>query len=251
MENVAGDEAEQVVVWVSFTVSGQSIKTEITLPKQAVRPSQVVPLFSWFANVVVDSAVQADQAEGRQPSCKVGCMACCLQLIPLSEAEAFHLARVLMELSEDRCRVVQARFEEGRKQLERAGLLEQVRQFAHLEEQDIVPLGLDYLSQGIPCPFLENGSCSIYEARPISCREFLVTSPAEHCANPTASTVRRVPLGASVSKAVKSLAGKPEGAMLPWVPLILADEWAEKHTEDSEYLAPELLQVFLERLKDQ
>lgn len=76
MENVAGDEAEQVVVWVSFTVSGQPIKTEITLPKQAVRPSQVVPLFSWFANVVVDSAVQADQAEGRQPSCKVGCMAC-------------------------------------------------------------------------------------------------------------------------------------------------------------------------------
>jgi len=139
-------EGDTVVLWVSFTVLGQPIKREVTLPKQVVRASLMVPLFSWFAIVVIDSAVQADHAEGRQPSCKVGCIACCLQLIPLSEAEAFYLAQVLMELPEERRRAVQARFEEGRKQLSQAGLLERVRQFAHLGEQDIVPLGLDYVS---------------------------------------------------------------------------------------------------------
>ena len=33
----------------------------------------------------------------------------------------------------------------------------------------------------IACPFLEDESCSIHPQRPVSCREFLVTSPAENC----------------------------------------------------------------------
>ena len=38
-------------------------------------------------------------------------------------------------------------------------------------------LGREYFQLGIPCPFLEEESCSIYHDRPITCREYLVTSP--------------------------------------------------------------------------
>ena len=133
----------------------------------------------------------------------------------------------------------------------RAGI-ERFEHHAHdIDGEQLIPFGLEYFHQGIPCPFLENESCSIHEERPISCREYLVTSPAEHCAKPKAGTVQCVPLGATVSKAVKSLGGKPSGRILPWVPLILADEWAESHEEEAMRPAPELLRTFLERLGDQ
>ncbi len=41
-----------------------------------------------------------------------------------------------------------------------------------------------YFHLGIACPFLEDESCSIHADRPISCREYLVTSPAVNCADP-------------------------------------------------------------------
>jgi hypothetical protein len=54
-----------------------------------------------------------------------------------------------------------------------------------------------------------------------------------------------------VSKAVKALVGKPTGKILPWVPMILADEWVESHEEAAMEPAPELLRIFFERWKEQ
>jgi Fe-S-cluster containining protein len=246
-----GDVPQDVVARINLTVSGQPIETEITLPNRPVRPVQMVPLFSRFAELVVDSAVKVAQAEGKQVSCKAGCGACCRQLVPLSEMEAVHIAQILYALPTDRHQVVQARFQQGRAQLAQAGLLEQLKDPTTLDADHVSTFGLDYFAQGIPCPFLEDESCSIHEVRPISCREYLVTSPAEHCVKPTAGTVQCVPLGLTVSKAVKSLAGTPTGPMLPWVPLILADEWAANYAEPPARLAPELLQLFLERVREQ
>lgn len=38
-----------------------------------------------------------------------------------------------------------------------------------------------YLSQNIPCPFLDNGSCSIYDVRPFCCASIVATTPGEFC----------------------------------------------------------------------
>ena len=89
-------------------------------------------------------------------------------------------------------------------------------------------MGLDYFRLGLACPFLEDESCSIHEVRPIACREYLVTTPAEHCANPSAETVRCVPLPGKASEALRKT-GEAAGA--PWVPLSLALDWAEGHPE--------------------
>ena len=35
--------------------------------------------------------------------------------------------------------------------------------------------------QGIPCPFLQNKICIIYEVRPYTCAAHYVTTPAEWC----------------------------------------------------------------------
>jgi Fe-S-cluster containining protein len=100
----------------------------------------------------------------------------------------------------------------------------------------------------VACPFLEDESCSIHPDRPIACREYLVTSPAENCARPSAETVRMVPLAGTASNAIAHLGEEPP-ARVRWVPLVLALEWAEAHPDEGPARpAPEILQEFFARL---
>jgi Fe-S-cluster containining protein len=89
-----------------------------------------------------------------------------------------------------------------------------------------------YFYEGIPCPFLEDESCSIHPNRPIVCREYLVTSPAANCAKPSAETVTLVKLPIKPSKTVGRLGRtgrmKDEGILL----LVRALELAEKYPEN-------------------
>ncbi len=114
-------------------------------------------------------------------------------------------------------------------------------------------VGMSYFDQGIPCPFLEEESCSIYGERPLVCREYLVTSPAEHCARPRAETVKRVKMPLKVWTAVAAFDEVPPGArFIRWVPLILAPEWAEAHPEEpAARPGPELLSQFFEHVTGQ
>jgi hypothetical protein len=90
---------------------------------------------------------------------------------------------------------------------------------------------MQYFNLGIPCPFLEEESCSIYHDRPIACREYLVTSPAGNCAQPSPDTVKLIPLPFRIWTALARV--DDESRRAPWVPLILAPEWAEIHPDDS------------------
>ena len=107
-----------------------------------------------------------------------------------------------------------------------------------------------YFRLGIPCPFLEQESCSIYAERPITCREFLVTSPAEHCARVDSAGVVRVRLPLRVFNAVARWNVPPSGHVRErWVPLILAPQWAEAHpAEPPPRPGTELLEEFLRHL---
>src|SRR5262249_61904401 len=99
-------------------------------------------------------------------------------------------------------------------------------------------------------PFLEEESCSISQERPITCREYLVTSPAENCAKLGDAGVRRVRLPLRVFNAVARWQVPPQEHFLErWVPLILAPEWAEAHPEDPPPRpGPELLRDLLDHL---
>lgn len=82
-----------------------------------------------------------------------------------------------------------------------------------LEDDELEALGLEIFHLGSPCPFLEAESCSIYEDRPLSCREFLVTSDKHLCPNPTPSTIERVSIPAhpldALARTFPPLCGRP------------------------------------------
>jgi Fe-S-cluster containining protein len=187
---------------IEFTVSGVPIHAEITVPTGPTRPSALLPMFNELAETIVRVGVDAAESRGERVSCQKGCGACCRQLVPISEIEATRLGEVIRELPEARRRQVLSRFQEGRRRLQDAGLLEKLNDPEQFTDGELRSLGLEYFRLGIACPFLEDESCSIYQDRPLACREYLVTSPAAHCAEPTAETVHCVPIPAKVSKAV-------------------------------------------------
>ena len=96
----------------------------------------------------------------------------------------------------------------------------------------------------IPCPFLEDESCSIHPERPLVCREYLVTSPAELCAGATQEGVTPVAVP-KVSMAARGLQEESDD----WFPLALLMAWSRRRPRPARRRpGPEWVQRFLKEL---
>lgn len=190
-------------------------------------PLKLLPEFQKVANAFVDVAVRQAEAKGLAISCKNGCGACCRQLGANFRERGAGIRELIERLPPAQKAKVLARFAAARQLLGKAGLLERLLHPDAVVDAAVVPLGLQYFEVGIACPFSEEESCSIHADRPIACREYLVTSPAQNCAQPGIASVVGVELPAKVSQAVRRI--EADDASPQWVPLILAPEWADAH----------------------
>jgi Fe-S-cluster containining protein len=226
---------DQVNVRVGMKVWDDEVEMEMTLPAGPARLESLLPVFQRVADSLVGLATERAGAEGRVVSCRKGCGACCRQIVPISEIEARRIGRLVEELPEPRRQEVRARFERARERLAEAGLLSKLENREGFVEGEIASFGLAYFSLSIPCPFLEQESCSIHADRPISCREYLVTSPAVNCADPKPGTIDQVELPAKIwTVLARAGSAGPPARFIPWVPLVLAPDWASAHPDASE-----------------
>lgn len=218
-----------------FTIEGEHFRltTRVTVPAGPARVSDLLPIARALSDALAHEICQMAEGAGEKISCTRGCGACCRNLVAVSEVEARRIRAVIEGLPEPRCSAVRTRFAEAHQRLERAGLLKKLQAADRWTNADYTALVGTYFQQGIPCPFLEAESCSIYQERPITCREYLVTSPSEYCARLGSEGVRRVRLPLRVFNAVARWQVPPQTHFLErWVPLILAPEWAEVHPVD-------------------
>lgn len=234
---------------VSLSIDGETYSARIEVPTGPIPLVRLLPVFRSVAESVVGVATARVESAGERISCARGCGACCRQLVPIAEVEARAVRDVIAGMPEPRRSVIRARFEEARRRLEAAGLLGRLAERRGLDEDGRRALGRDYFREAIPCPFLEDEACSIYADRPIACREYLVTSPAENCASPSADTVRMVRLPAKAWLAVARTGAAPADRVTRWVPLVLAPEWADAHPDGAPPRpGPDLLREFFEQL---
>jgi len=236
-----------------LTIEGEHFRmtSSVTVPAGPVQVSDLLPLARALSDAIVRETCQAVKDAGEKISCTSGCGSCCRNLVPISEVEARCTHDVVEKLPEPRHSHVRARFAEARQRLERTGLLDKLLAADRLTNEDYTALVGTYFQHGIPCPFLEEESCSIYQERPIACREYLVTSPPECCAKLGSEGVQQVRLPLRLFNAVARWQVPPQEHFLErWVPLILAPEWAEAHPDDPPPKpGPELLQELLDHLK--
>lgn len=241
---------ETITARIALTIAGNRLEAEITVPTAPTRLTELVPLFHSLSDAVIGSVVKTVEASGRTISCRAGCAACCRQLVPITEPEARRVRDLVEDLPEPRRSAIKARFEAARQRLDEAGLLDVLRNLDRLSAEQRRSLGLEYFALKLACPFLEAESCSIHPERPGVCREFLVTSPAEHCASLTDDALVGVKMPAPIWP-ITALMNKvsPDPEVFNWVPLVLAPEWADTHDDESAPRpAPEWVQEFFRRL---
>jgi Fe-S-cluster containining protein len=198
-----------------------TITANVPVPPEGLQLSAIAVSVMGVADRVVATAVKEEVSPGLSVSCRKGCDACCRQAVPLSLPEAAMIGDIVMAMPRDRRMLVLERFERALERLQREGFAGRSLG-PEPTMDDVQRLGIKYFKLGIPCPFLENGICSIYPYRPIACREYLVTSPAELCSDPGANDVRPVRLKASLTEALAHFAADLLGGPPVVIPLITA-----------------------------
>ena len=212
-------------------MAGEPLDLTVTVPAGPVKPYRMLPAFQQMANTVVDKAVRATEAAGEPISCKKGCGACCRQVVPLAEIEAHQIAALVEQLPEPERSEVKQRFDTAYAHFAAVGWFDRLGALAKPSREDLVRIGLDYFDEGVACPFLVDESCSIHPDRPVACREYLVTSPAEQCSRPSKHSVKVLDLALKPSKPLMRLGQERPMAGGNFVPLVLALKYVEMNPD--------------------
>ena len=102
------------------------------------------------------SALQGDLiARGSVPvACERGCSFCCHLRVEIRPHEVFVLAQH-----------IQTKFSPAQRAHVMTRLEENLKRLSALSKEQ-------HIRAGIPCALLEEGACSVYEARPATCRKY-------------------------------------------------------------------------------
>lgn len=227
-EPPASDSPESATVQASIDLrlGSKPFHAEVSVPAGPADPAALLPFARQLTDAVVAARVDETHAAGARISCRARCGACCRQVVPLTATEARTIPAVIDAIPEPRRTAVRERFVAARRRLDEGGLLDEVLALADEPRADRIRFALAYFALGIPCPFLEDESCSIYADRPFACREFLVTSPAQECERPGEERVEIVTMPIKLSLAFSRLEKATSCGVAGWIPLAIAPEWA-------------------------
>lgn len=220
------NESEWVSGQITLSIGGTKFEMEMSVPANPVKPMRMLPIFQGMTSSFIEAGVSEVEAQGDSISCRAGCGACCTQAVPLAEIEAYQIAELVENMDEPRRSEIKQKFETACQHFHEIKWFERIDNYAELSPEDRSNLIMEYFSANIPCPFLENNSCSIHRSRPLACREYLVTSPAENCAAPTPETIRTVNMTIKPSRVLREMERSENLRNLSFVPMIRALEWA-------------------------
>lgn len=195
----------------------------------------MLPVLQKITDKFAETAIDVFVGEGDEVSCKMGCAMCCRHPVPLAETEVFQIAELVEKLPEARRKEVKQKFAEACEKLKELNWFERLENAYQMDSAaksaELKKLALEYFAEYIDCPFLVEESCTIYHERPLACREFLVTSPAENCRNPSPENIKHVDLKFKVSSILQKLWKTENLANKDVVTMIYALEWSQKYPD--------------------
>ena len=213
------------------------LTTAIDVPTGLIPITAIVPVARRLGEEAAQLEIQHATEAGQAISCRIGCAACCRMLVPLSAPEAFALRDYVEQLPTDRRDLLLNRLGDTKDRIKRAGLWDRLNDVSEasnpIADEELDPINRSYYALRMPCPYLENELCSIYETRPSACRELLVTSPAELCQDLAQNPVTPLPVSMRISSILGLAWGTLTNSPPRLIPLPMALEWAERHEEES------------------
>lgn len=223
-------------VLVQLTVGNRPLQFRVEVPTGPIRPEALLPLYRALADRLTAMAARAAADAGDAVSCRKGCSACCRQLVAISALEARELMKLVERLPEPRRSVVRQRFADARRRLE-AEAPQLIEPMLHPHEHPMsneqsMEMARAYLRLGIDCPFLEDNACSIYDQRPVACRQYMVVSAPEHCATLSPEVRSLEPSGGPASQWMPVWERARTGHAADYVGMVLAPDFVAEHPQE-------------------
>ncbi|MEW8286918.1 MAG: YkgJ family cysteine cluster protein [Candidatus Thiodiazotropha endolucinida] len=214
---------QTATVNAEIRIGNRTIRFSAQFSNEAIQLHELLPFFQNITDKVVEIAIAEVIESGKRISCHNGCSACCSHLVPISKAEGAALLNLIETLPEARRSEVRSRFAKNMAALEEAGsgLFDKLKKSAlDHDKERIKAIGLAYFDLDLPCPFLQDQSCSIHPHRPLSCREFLVVSDPVYCVKPDPAVVENVVLPKRVSSILYNMSSRDSNGDTGFMPLI-------------------------------
>ena len=212
-----------------IAVDGRRIQLNLVVPAGKVPAEDVLPILHRFSEQVVEGVEEKASETGEAISCKKGCGACCRQPVPVTRAEARQLVTLVESMPEGEKAATKERFRIAMQKARNAGVAENLVGLRRKDEETKLTAAKAYISQDIACPFLVDESCSIHLARPLICREYLVTSSPEYCEKLDGPNIHRLPFPAPITQTFGKMDSRSTGEDDRFILLISALEWVSKN----------------------
>jgi Fe-S-cluster containining protein len=218
---------------IALNTRAGRLTTVIDVPTAFVPVTAIVPLMRRLGEEA--QALEETQAseEGKTRSCKKGCAACCRMLVPVSPPEAYALMDVILSLPTGQRERIVTRLAQAKSLLLSHGIWERLLAIGESSnppgDEALEPINQDYYGLRIPCPFLEDEMCSIYDDRPAACRELLVTSSPELCHDMVKNPVELIPVPVRVGPVLALLWAELTKTPTRLIPLPIVVDWVERH----------------------
>ncbi|MCX8117646.1 MAG: YkgJ family cysteine cluster protein [Desulfobacterota bacterium] len=211
------------------TPDGKLPPARVAIPDLPLGLADLVPPMQKLCDGIVGLALQRERKNGETISCHKGCEKglCCCQLVPLSPPEVFFLNDFLKGLPLEKKVKIEAAFQKIREVMDQRGVTEKIRNIESTDEHQVI--AYEYFRMGLPCPFLDEGACSIYPIRPFACREYNILSPSTLCADPFKKGIRKVKIPRSMTTATARLAAELNQTAPVLIPMPFALEWAREN----------------------
>ena len=218
------------------TAAGQ-VTAAVDVPTGFVPVAAIVPVMHRLGEEAQALEVTRLRELGQAPSCQKGCAACCRMLVPVSIPEAFALRDWIRSCPVEEQVRISTRLSHAKSQLLSHELWQRLADLCeegkHVDEQTLEEVNRAYYALRIPCPFLTEEACTIYEQRPSACRELLVTSPPDRCDDVITNPVEPIPVPIQMSTVLGLLWQELAMTSTRLIPLPLILDWTERHEHES------------------
>lgn len=180
-DNLSGS---QEIIDLEIDIDGKMIQFQIGVTDGQMTLADIVPLAHTVVDKIIDVTVAKIESDADIIPCRRRCASCCSYLVPISVPEAFWLPKEIFTGPNPQ-----------RRKRMRACLLASRRILRHqppklfINQKLQTPQGPSdmnlisnwYKNLKLQCPFLDNQICTIYQARPLACKEHMVTGSPKAC----------------------------------------------------------------------
>jgi len=219
------------VVEMRLDVACELLPIRIGVREGDAKLADLAPMARALSSRITDIGVRHFENKGETIPCRKGCAACCHYIVVLTAPDAFCLIEQVLTMPQQQRKKVIKSFGKANEWFGQ-------QHSGNPLQTGVLPW---YCELRYPCPFLHENQCTIYENRPIACREWMVTGTNHQCLN--GNKVKRILPSIHIGDVLKHLAVKLEDKTTEDVIFPTVFEWYSHNIDRSKRTWPAKMMV--------